>query len=467
MGKERYTQESSNCLFALCKCYMDCAQVLSWGWNARSSLGHGHRGNEKKPRRIAALKGVNIVQAACGGWHCLAVSNTGQAYAWGGNEYGQCGVAEGKRDVPQPSPCLPQHKVVQVAAGGMHTCALTDSGQVWTWGEPWGEFSMQLDRSPRAVPDATDVAKIACGAFHNLALTREGQVVAWGINDFGQLGNGSTVYATSPGQVVGLDDIAVSDIAAAGWHSLAITTSGEVYVWGRGEYGRLGLGDKGGSSRLRPCKVKAIEGHRVVQASCGGTHTMVLTAEGRIFGWGRGSFGRLGTGLQKDCYSPVEIFLPGGPERWRVISVACGGRHTMALALPDNGEVNNREVRRLTSGSGGMADFEESEDEEYEHHGELQNGEYDDEEVDAGVGSAEAGDAVEVTETRSLTAAVDQAMVAEPQEQELAGSPRDMDYDANQPGPEGSSPVSDENNTDFAAVRSVLSAIDARELTSD
>lgn len=52
----------------------------------------------------------------------------------------------------------------------------------------------------------------------------------------------------------------------------------------------------------------------------------------------------------------------------------------MALALPDNGEVNNREVRRLTSDSGGMADFEE----EDEYHGELQNGEYDDEEVDAG-----------------------------------------------------------------------------------
>ena len=55
---------------------------------------------------------------------------------------------------------------------------------------------------------------------------RGGQVVAWGINDFGQLGNGTTSYATSPGQVVGLEGIAVSDIAAAGWHSLAITTSG-------------------------------------------------------------------------------------------------------------------------------------------------------------------------------------------------------------------------------------------------
>ncbi len=48
-----------------------------------------------------------------------------------------------------------------------------------------------------------------------------------------------------------------------------------------------------------------------VQASCGGTHTMVLSSEGRIFVWGRGSFGRLGSGTEKDHYSPVEVFLPG------------------------------------------------------------------------------------------------------------------------------------------------------------
>ena len=43
---------------------------------------------------------------------------------------------------------------------------------------------------------------------------------------------------------------------------------------------------------------------------------MVLTAEGRIFGWGRGSFGRLGTGNEKDCHSPIEVFLPG--PSWRL-----------------------------------------------------------------------------------------------------------------------------------------------------
>lgn len=58
----------------------------------------------------------------------------------------------------------------------------------------------------------------------------------------------------------------------------------------------------------------------------------------------------------------------------------------MALALPDNGEVNNREVavRRLTSESGGIADFEEDDEDEYEHHGELQNGEYDEEDAEPG-----------------------------------------------------------------------------------
>ena len=51
--------------------------------------------------------------------------------------------------------------------------------------------------------------------------------------------------------------------------------------------------------------------HCVVQGSCGGTHTLVLTAQGRLFTWGRGSFGRLGVGASRDCSAPVEVALPG------------------------------------------------------------------------------------------------------------------------------------------------------------
>lgn len=316
-------------------------EVFSWGWNARATLGQGHRNVERKPRRVA-LPGVFVQQVALGGWHCLAVDSDCQTWSWGGNEYQQCGLQgppSTSRDVLTPTPCLAGLRIKQVAAGGMHSLALTESGEIWMWGEPWGDFSMTIDRRPRRIDITGDFVRIVCGAFHNLALNDKGECFTWGINDFGQLGSGTTNYATVPEKVVDLEGVFISDIAAGGWHSVAIAGDGSVYVWGRGEYGRLGLGDKSGSSRLRPQKLKGLlEGHKVVEATCGGTHTIVVTEEGRCFIWGRGSFGRLGTGSgQKDCLSPVEVKLPGGPERWRVISAAAGGRHSLVLALPDNG----------------------------------------------------------------------------------------------------------------------------------
>ena len=126
----------------------------------------------RKPRRISALSSACISQVTIGGWHCLALSDTGQAYAWGGNEYGQCGQPSEQRDIQVPAKCVPHLKVVQCAAGGMHSCVLTAKGEIWTWGEPWGDFSMQVDRQPRKVEGTGNIAKIACGAFHNLALTQ-------------------------------------------------------------------------------------------------------------------------------------------------------------------------------------------------------------------------------------------------------------------------------------------------------
>jgi alpha-tubulin suppressor-like RCC1 family protein len=59
-------------------------------------------------------------------------------------------------------------------------------------------------------------------------------------------------------QVVDLEEVPISDIAAGGWHSVALAADGSVIIWGRGEYGRLGIGDRTGSSKLRPFKVRGI-----------------------------------------------------------------------------------------------------------------------------------------------------------------------------------------------------------------
>lgn len=226
--------------------------VWSWGWNDRGTLGRGHRNHDQYSRPIPAIKSTFIVQAAMGGWHCLALDSEGKVYAWGGNEYMQCSLDLANRDILTPTLIVPDLVVQQVACGGMHSLALTTTGEVWTWGEPCGEFALLQEKSPHCVQGTKEIVLIACGAFHNMAVTKAGQVYTWGINDYGQLGHGNTRYSTSPKRVVDINEVEIVDIAAGGWHSVALSNEGRVYTWGRGEYGRLGLGDKTGSSRLRP-----------------------------------------------------------------------------------------------------------------------------------------------------------------------------------------------------------------------
>lgn len=305
------------------------------------------------------------MQAAIGGWHCLAVSDEGHVYAWGGNEYEQCALDGTERDIIRPVRVLPQMRARHVSAGGMHSVALTHEGEVWTWGEPWGEFALNLTRKPRRVDGLHRVIKTACGSFHNLALTADGTLFAWGTNDYGQLGSGDTSYSNVARPVVGLEGVHVVDISCGGWHSACITDQGEVFIWGRGEYGRLGLGDRSGCSKLRPLRVDGLLGHVVTEVSCGGTHTLCLTQEGRVFVFGRADYGRLGLGdgVTKDLYVPMEVPMPGGNSFWKVISVSAGGRHSICLALPDRSdEETDRRSSRQTTCPGSISEMVPLED---------------------------------------------------------------------------------------------------------
>uniref|UniRef100_A0A7N0TV35 RCC1-like domain-containing protein n=1 Tax=Kalanchoe fedtschenkoi TaxID=63787 RepID=A0A7N0TV35_KALFE len=272
----------------------------------------------------------------------------------GGNEYGQCGEDPGrkddtgkplKRDIVIPQRCAHQLVVRQVAAGGTHSVVLTREGHVWTWGQPWPPGDIKQIATPVRVQGLEKVKLIAVGAFHNLALLEGGVVWAWGNNEYGQLGTGDTQPTSQPILVQGLSGLTVVDIAAGGWHSTALTSEGEVYGWGRGEHGRLGFGDDK-SSKMVPQKVQLLSGEDIVQMSCGGTHSVALTRDGRMFSFGRGDHGRLGYGRKVTTGHPMEvpINLPAPQQtdaaegHWGAKLVACGGRHTLAIIEWQNGE---------------------------------------------------------------------------------------------------------------------------------
>ncbi|KAI3451752.1 hypothetical protein Pfo_008417 [Paulownia fortunei] len=325
-------------------------KLFTWGWNQRGTLGHPpETKTENVPSQVKALANVKIVQAAIGGWHCLAVDDQGRAYAWGGNEYGQCGEEPERkddtgrpvrRDIVIPQRCVPKLSVHQVAAGGTHSVVLTREGHVWTWGQPWPPGDIKQISTPVRVQGLDSVRVIAVGAFHNLALLDDGTVMAWGNNEYGQLGTGDTQPRSQPIAVQGLSDLNLVDIAAGGWHSTALTDDGEVYGWGRGEHGRLGFGDDK-SSKMVPQRVQLLVGEHIVQVSCGGTHSVALTRDGRMYSFGRGDHGRLGYGRKLTTGHPAEVPINIPPPKdlsessaeghWCAALVACGGRHTLAI----------------------------------------------------------------------------------------------------------------------------------------
>lgn len=319
-------------------------KLFTWGWNQRGTLGHPSESKtESVPSQVMALAKVKIVQAAIGGWHCLAVDDQGQAYAWGGNEYGQCGEEPERkddrpvrRDIVIPQRCVPKLSVRQVAAGGTHSVVLTREGHVWTWGQPWPPGDIKQISTPVRVQGLHSVRVIAVGAFHNLALLDDGTVMAWGNNEYGQLGIGDTQPRSQPVAVQGLSDLNLVDIAAGGWHSAALTDDGEVYGWGRGEHGRLGFGDDK-SSKMVPQRVQLLVGEEIVQISCGGTHSVALTRDGHMYSFGRGDHGRLGYGRKVTTGHAAEVPINIPPPkdtdegRWCATLVACGGRHTLAI----------------------------------------------------------------------------------------------------------------------------------------
>eukprot|EP00850_Spirogloea_muscicola_P011676 SM000073S21452 [mRNA] locus=s73:347175:350501:- [translate_table: standard] len=366
-------------------------QVFVWGWNQRGTLGHPPdtaaavestpsqvRSPDGASQEVAAalmevevrfsaatvqsLAEVCIVQAAIGGWHCLAVDDGGRAYAWGGNEYGQCGVRFEKRqtgemtcrDIPTPRPCAPHLHVKQVAAGGTHSVVLTQDGE--------SEADLVLLGSkqiwnPVKVAGLPKVRQVAVGAFHNLVLTESGQVWAWGNNEYGQLGTGDTQPRSQPLEVAELAELNIVDLSAGGWHSVAISGCGKMYAWGRGEHGRLGFGDKDKGSKMRPTLVELLSHEKIIQVGCGGTHSVVLTDAGCMFAFGRADNGRLGPKSTVATGQPVAVSYdlsehnavtystrqlgpqpsPLGaaatpPGELKVALLTCGGRHTLALA---------------------------------------------------------------------------------------------------------------------------------------
>ena len=171
------------------------------------------------------------------------------------------------------------------------------------------------------------VKQICCGGQHAAVLTAFGTVLTWGRGGFGRLGHGKTDTLEAPRFVETLLGKTCCQVACGFAYTAAVTSEGQLYTWGAGENGRLGLGDV--EDRHSPSFVEELAHTPVQMGLAGSVHTCVLTRTGSVYSFGKHEYTGHGdeTGdvlprLLEDCFEGKVI---------RQISVGPGGYHTIAL----------------------------------------------------------------------------------------------------------------------------------------
>ncbi|MHC4497950.1 MAG: RCC1 domain-containing protein, partial [Planctomycetota bacterium] len=216
-------------------------RVYTWGSGSYGKLGHGSGVSSSVPVVVhSGQQGlepnlVNIVAVSAGWYHSIALEKyvagdpnyKGRVYAWGSNGGGQLGDPDTSSSTSSPvvvhsgeqgiDPNLVN--IVQIGAGDGHSMALDVNGNVWTWGANWcgqlGDGSEDSNQMP--------VKVVAPDRNHDTEP-----------DDLNGDQNNSNDYLG--------DDVPIIMISAGYYHCLAMDQNGNIYSWGQGDYGRLGIG---------------------------------------------------------------------------------------------------------------------------------------------------------------------------------------------------------------------------------
>ncbi|XP_074488406.1 RCC1 domain-containing protein 1 [Sebastes fasciatus] len=200
--------------------------VYTWGLGSHGQLGHGGLTSEEEPRAVEALWGMPMSCVATGGWHSVCVSDGGDLYVWGWNESGQLGLpSRGLRKAEQQQQSSQQ-------AGAPCQDASTSPAEEPQQGEKHEEVFISIQAFP-ALLDITpscEVRTVSCGSRHTAAVTTTGDLYTWGWGDYGQLGQQNLMSSDEPQLVEFFREqkMRVVDAACGMWNTFAAVLQEEV-----------------------------------------------------------------------------------------------------------------------------------------------------------------------------------------------------------------------------------------------
>ncbi|KAG5517412.1 hypothetical protein RHGRI_037971 [Rhododendron griersonianum] len=298
------------------------------------------------PKALESAVVLDVQNIACGGRHAVLVTKQGEIFSWGEESRGRLGHGVDS-DVLHPKliDALGSTNIELVACGEYHTCAVTFSGDMYTWGDGHlgllGHGNAVSHWAPKRVNgplEGIHVSSLSCGPWHTAVVTSSGQLFTFGDGTFGVLGHGDRESVSKPREVDSLKGLRTVRAACGVWHTAAVVevmvgnssssncSSGKLFTWGDGDKGRLGHSDK--EAKLVPTCVAALVEPNFCQVACGHSLTVALTTSGHVYTMGSPVYGQLGK-LQADGKLPTRV--EGKLLKSFVEEIACGAYHVAVL----------------------------------------------------------------------------------------------------------------------------------------
>jgi uncharacterized repeat protein (TIGR02543 family) len=333
-------------------------RVFMWGANGSGQLGDGTTTDKEVPTEITSnfslATGEKVMSLSLGYTHSSALTSTGRVFMWGGNGSGQLGDGTTTdKNVPTEITSnfslRPNDKIIGLSLGGAYSSALSAMGRVFVWG--WNELGYLGDgtSTSRSIPTeittgfslfvGETIISLSKGSTHASALTSTGRVFMWGDNQYGYLGDGTSITRNVPTEITSNFSLSTGEkiisLSLGSTHSSALTSTGRVFMWGWNEFGQLGNGMN--VNRNLPTEITSnfslATGEKVMSLSLGYTHSSALTSTGRVFMWGGNGSGQLGDGTTTDKNVPTEItsnfsLRPND----KIIGLSLGGAYSSALS---------------------------------------------------------------------------------------------------------------------------------------
>lgn len=234
--------------------------------------------NYPKYKTLHKLNLKNIKSISASSLHIIAIAGSDSVYALGYNKHGQLGLGDETNRYELTK--IPINNIKLAVCGHFFTCLLSNDNQIYASGNnSSGQLGLGSNHSIKIFEklNLIDVVTISTGLHFVIALLKFGFVYSWGLNDYGQLGLGDYHSYNSPQKVKLLDEKIIS-ISSQRNHVMVLSDNGTVFTWGVNEYGR-------------PQKINIAN---IIEIFCGHNCNFVVSAIGNIYSWGSGSVGQLG-----------------------------------------------------------------------------------------------------------------------------------------------------------------------------